>query len=153
MSDVPVVLLGICSNYACNTWANRLKHGGDEVVWHVNEFTRARVENAECLSVVTDAGTFRTRDSNRKSNKITRMDVQPNIYMPAKVPAKCPGKPTAQFKPITSDSKIKSVYPSTPLGCNVQLSGCSPYATSCIAPKYWDLPQLLPPSWNATRIY
>ena len=62
--------------------------------------------------------------------------------MPAKVPAKCPSKLTAQFKPITSNSssKIKSVYPNTPLGCNVQLSGYSPYAESCIAPNYWDLP-------------
>ena len=114
----------------------------------MNEFTQARVENAKCLSVVTDAGTFRTRDSNRKSNKITRMDVQPNIYMLAKVLTKRPGKPTAQFKPITSNSSSKSkpVYPGTSVGCNVQLSGYNPYAALCPVPKYYDLPQLLPPS-------
>ena len=84
--------------------------------------------------------------------RLTRMDVQPNIYMLAKVPAKCPGKPTTQFKPITSNSssKITTVYPSAPLGCNIQLSGCSPYATSCIAPKYWDLPHM-PPSRTKER--
>ena len=51
-----------------------------------------------------------------------------------KIPAKCPGKPTAQFKSITSNSSSK-------------LDQCIP------APKYWDLPQVLPPSRNSTRIY
>ena len=92
--------------------------------------------------MVTDAGTFRTRDSIRNKTRLTKMDVQPNIYMPAKVPVKCPGKPTAQFKPITSNSSsnLNSVYPSTPLGSNVQLRDYNLYVASCIAPKYWDLP-------------
>ena len=105
---------------------------------------RARVENAEYLSVVADAGTFRTRDSNKKSNKITRMDVQPNIYMPAKVPAKCPGKPTAQFKPITSNSssKINQCIPVCYLIVMYNAVHCSEYAALCPVPKYWDLPHV-----------
>ena len=46
---------------------------------------------------------------NQKNENTRRMDVQPYIYIcPVKVPAKCPGKPTDQFKPITSNSNIKS---------------------------------------------
>ena len=44
---------------------------------------------------------------NQKNENTRRMDVQPYICL-VKIPAKCPGKPTDQFKPITSNSNINS---------------------------------------------
>ena len=51
---------------------NRLKHDRDEVVRRVDEFTQARFKVTECLSVVTDVGPLKTRDSYRKPNKINK---------------------------------------------------------------------------------
>ena len=127
------MMLDFCSAEAHNTRAILLTLDWNNAVRQGNKFTQQEFKQTKHLLGTTNAGACEQRTPNRKPEISTRMGVQPNIYMPAKVPAKYPGKPRTQFKPITSNSspKIKPMYPSTPLGCNVRL----------ITPKYWDLPQ------------
>ena len=106
-SNVLVATLDFCSDDAHNIRAIPLIFDWDDAVRQGNKFMRREVKQTKHLSEMTDAGVCEQRTPNIKPERPTRMDVQPNIYMPAKVPTKCPGKPTAQFKPITSNSSSK----------------------------------------------
>ena len=70
--------------------------------------TRSQTSKAP-LGHMTDAGAVNNGLQTGKPERLTRMTVH-NIYkVPANVPAKSPGKLTAQFKSMTLNSSSKSI--------------------------------------------
>ena len=61
-----------------------------------------------CLSAFADAGKLECGTREPKEREYKKNGRSAIHICPVKVPAKCPGKPTDQFKPITSNSNINS---------------------------------------------
>ena len=108
-SNVQAATLDICSDYVHSTRAIVPKLSWTSAIRQGNKFPQREVKQARRLSDATDAGACEHGFKTGKPERLTRMTVH-NIYkVPAIVPAKSPGKPTAQFKPMTLNSSSKCI--------------------------------------------
>ena len=108
-SNVQTATLDVCSDYAHSNRAIVPKLSWTSAVRQGNKFPQREVKQARRLSDTTDAGACEHGLQTGKPERLTRMTVY-NIYkVPAIIPAKSPGKRTAQFKPMTLNSSSKCI--------------------------------------------
>ena len=101
--------LDFCSGYAHSTRAILSKLSWTNAVRQGNKFPRREVKQTRRLSDAAGAGAGEHRLQTGKPERLTRMTIH-NIYkVPAIVPAKSPGKRSAQFKPMTLNSSSKCI--------------------------------------------